>query len=123
MGSVSPPIGETLATDALKDGLGAHRVIDAKGLALVIAEVKFGKVALQVLLRDVVKRADDAALENEEIAFDATADLRADTPHTPIKYSTTSFASKTSDTIIVASASTNQTPNTLFFSTNGQRRM
>jgi len=47
----------------------------------------------------------------------------ASPPHTPIRYSTTSFASNTSDTIIVASASTNQTPNTLFFSTTGQRRM
>lgn len=31
-------------------------------------------------------------------------------PHTPIRYSTRSFASKTSEMIIVASAATNQTP-------------
>jgi len=62
MGSVSPPIGEALATDALKDRLGAHRVIDAKGLTLVVPEIKLRQITLQVLLADVVERAVDAVI-------------------------------------------------------------
>lgn len=65
-GFVSPPIRQALADDALEQLVGAGAIIDAKGLALVVAEVEFGEIALQVLRRHVVVRADDPALEDRK---------------------------------------------------------
>ena len=48
---------------------GALFVIDAKRRTLVIAKVEFGKVALQMLLADVVIRSDDAPFEDREVAL------------------------------------------------------
>lgn len=76
---VSPPICQALAADALGNRSGALGIIEAglfpltvhtdAGFAVVVAEVKFRGVALQMLRANVVERADDAALEDREKAF------------------------------------------------------
>src|SRR5690606_37848021 len=67
---VSPPIGEALPADASQGLVCALVVSDAEGDALVVAEIEFRQIALQVLLADVVIGAVDAALEDREIALD-----------------------------------------------------
>ncbi len=62
----SPPIGQPLADNALHRLRHTCGVADAKCFTFIIAEVKFGKVALQVLLADMVKRAIDAAFEDQK---------------------------------------------------------
>ena len=44
--SVSPPICQALALDALQGKIGALFVVDAEGRAVAIAKIKFGKVTL-----------------------------------------------------------------------------
>src|SRR5579863_1932811 len=70
-GFVRPSIGEALADDAFQQSSGALFVVNAKRRTLIVAEIKFSKIALQVLLADVVIGADDAALEDGEISFNA----------------------------------------------------
>ena len=48
-GFVRPPVGQALADDALGRDLGARVVVDAMGHAVVVAEIKFGKVAMQMV--------------------------------------------------------------------------
>lgn len=67
----SPPIGEALAFDTGERAIRAGLVIDAQRHALVVSEIEFREVALQVLRRNVMIRSDDAALEDAEIAFDS----------------------------------------------------
>ena len=55
-------VGQALAFDALQDSSGALHVVDAKGDAMIPAEVEFGGVALQMLLAHAVEGADKAAL-------------------------------------------------------------
>jgi hypothetical protein len=47
---VRPSIGQALADDASRQSLGTLWVIDAKSRAVVIAEVKFRQIAMQMLL-------------------------------------------------------------------------
>src|SRR5262245_11812814 len=63
---VSPPIREALAVDLLENGNGTLLIIHAKGLAVVIAEVKLIHVALQVLFRHALVNARKPALEDGE---------------------------------------------------------
>ncbi len=49
--------------------VGALRILDAEGRPLIVAEVELGKVALQVLLREMVVGAHDPALEDREVAL------------------------------------------------------
>jgi hypothetical protein len=63
----SPPVGQALALDAAKRAIGAGRVRDA---ASVVAEIELADVALQVLGADVVIHAEDAALQDREVALD-----------------------------------------------------
>jgi len=56
----SPPIGEALALDTRERANGALHILDPERRAIGIAEIKLGEVALQVLLRNVVIRSDDA---------------------------------------------------------------
>jgi hypothetical protein len=51
-----------LVLDASQRRYGAGEVINAKGDAIVIPEIEFCDVALQVLAADVVINARDAAL-------------------------------------------------------------
>lgn len=66
---VNPPICQSLAGDAFKNLVGARCIFDAKGRTLVITEIEFAKVALKVLLADVVIDARDPAFQKGEIAF------------------------------------------------------
>src|SRR5206468_10997480 len=59
-------IGQALADHALDRLGGALRVRHVERRTLVVAEVEFAKVALEVLLRDVVVHAVDPALRSEE---------------------------------------------------------
>lgn len=69
-GFVSPPIREALSSDALERNIGTHRIVDAKFDAVVLAEIEFSQIALQVLLAAALIRADHAALEDREEAFE-----------------------------------------------------
>ena len=76
---VGPPIGQALVADALQQSGRALFIIESDFLptainlhalfAMVIAEVKFRCVAVQMLLADVVINAVDAALEYREKSF------------------------------------------------------
>jgi hypothetical protein len=66
---VRPSIGQTLAFDANRQGLGAHLVIDAKAGAVVVAEFELREIAMQVLFSAVLIHALHAALKYREIAF------------------------------------------------------
>jgi hypothetical protein len=55
-------IGHPLANRAGHGPFGAGGIINAECCALFVPEVKLAKVALQVLLADVVLGATDAAL-------------------------------------------------------------
>src|SRR5262245_27775659 len=78
--AVNWPIGEALPADALRHSGGALAVIETglyplavnlhAGLAVVVAEIKLRRIALEMLRRDMVERADDPALEDREIALD-----------------------------------------------------
>ncbi len=63
-GFVSSSIGQTLANDALGQILGSHKVIGAKRNAVVIAEIKFREIAMQVLFTAMLIHATHTALEN-----------------------------------------------------------
>jgi hypothetical protein len=49
-GHASPPIGQPLSLDAAQRAVAALVVIDAQLGAVGISEVKFGQLAMQVLL-------------------------------------------------------------------------
>ena len=76
----SPPIGETLALDASERALGSSRVRDAAG---VVAEIEFADVALEVLGADVVIHAENAALQDGEVALDGVGVRRSRRERTP----------------------------------------
>jgi hypothetical protein len=69
-GVISPPIGETLPDNPLERFSGALAILNPKRRALVVSEIEFGQIALQVLLADVVIRPRNAALKDREVAFD-----------------------------------------------------
>jgi hypothetical protein len=62
--AISPPIGEAFARDAAHNGIGTLLVAEAERHAIVVAEVKFAKVSLQMLLADMVVDTIDAAFED-----------------------------------------------------------
>src|SRR5712664_3625392 len=67
--SMSRSIGQPLADHAAKKNLGALEIFDAIGLAVVVAEIKFSHVAVQVVVGAVLIDALHAALEDGEEAF------------------------------------------------------
>ena len=77
---VNPPIGEALSSDALGGGDCALYIVESSLfpfaidldalLAVVVAEIKFGRITLEMLFADMVERADDPALEDGEITLD-----------------------------------------------------
>lgn len=67
---ISCPVGEPLAFDAKQSDFGALFIIDPKLGAVVLAEIKFGQIAIKVLLIDVLVNADQATFENREEAFE-----------------------------------------------------
>jgi len=69
-GLVSLMVGQPLAFDALDRGFGAVDVADAERHAMVVTEIKFREIPMQVLLSAVLIHALHPALEDREIAFD-----------------------------------------------------
>lgn len=61
---VKPPISQTLPDDPLKCTSGTLLVLNTKRRTVVVAEIKFGKVAVQVLLTAVLVDALHAARED-----------------------------------------------------------
>src|SRR6516225_1179190 len=49
----------------------SRHIIDPKRSPVVVAEIKFGKVPVKVLLANMVVSADDPALQDTEVAFDS----------------------------------------------------
>jgi hypothetical protein len=70
-GFVSPPICQSLSSDASHDFVGALCILDTKARAIVIAEIEFREIAVQMLFADVMVSSDHAALENGKIVFGA----------------------------------------------------
>lgn len=70
-GAVSRSIGQPLALDALEDLVGALLVVDPKGDAVVVTEVEFRQIPMQVLFLAVLINAARPSLENREEAFGA----------------------------------------------------
>jgi hypothetical protein len=70
-GFVRPPIGQALSSDPGRDLGDALFVFDAKARTIVVAEIELGKIAVQMLLTNVMERTDNAALENGKIIFSA----------------------------------------------------
>lgn len=74
--AISGTICQPLSDHAFECVFGAHRVVDAKSLAVVHPEIKLCQIAVQVLLRHVLISADQAPLKYREIAFRGV-DVRA----------------------------------------------
>jgi hypothetical protein len=80
---VNWPTREAPAADAFRQRFCALLIVRADehpavigfdfDLAMVVAEIEFRYVALQVLFAHAMKRADDAALEDGEIAFNGVS--------------------------------------------------
>ena len=66
---VSLPVREALANDALQQFTCSLLVIYLKGDAVVVAEVEFGQIAVQVFTAAMLINAVHAALEDTEKAF------------------------------------------------------
>ena len=66
----SPPIGQPLSDDALQCDRRAFAISEAKRGAVVVSEIEFAEVTLQVSLRDMVIDAIDTALEDREVPLD-----------------------------------------------------
>ena len=49
----------------------SRHIIDPERSPVVVAEIKFGKVPVKVLLANMVVSADDPALQDTEVAFDS----------------------------------------------------
>ena len=62
-------IGQALADGTFDGAIGALYVVDAELGAVVVAEIKFREIAIDVLLVDVLIDADQPALEHAKEAF------------------------------------------------------
>src|SRR5205807_5636975 len=67
--ATSRSVSQPLADDAPNSGFGALLVIETERGAGVVAEIKFGRVAVQVPLMAMLVNADHAALEHREEAL------------------------------------------------------
>ena len=65
-GSVRPPVGEALALGAAEQLGGALAVVKAELFAVVVTEIGFREIAVQVRLGDLEVVAVDAALEERK---------------------------------------------------------
>jgi len=62
-------VHQTLTHDTTNESISASLIFDAKGRAFVIPEIKLGKIALQMLLADVMINTMNAAFQNGKVAF------------------------------------------------------
>jgi hypothetical protein len=76
---VRPSVGKTLANGTFRQARHALRIVNAKRRAVVVTEIELGEITCQVRLADMVINANNAALENGEVAFYGVrgADFRA----------------------------------------------
>ena len=65
-----PPIRETLASRAFDCKRRTFAIFDAERGAVVVAEIVFRKITMQMLLAAMLIHTTHAALEDAEIAFD-----------------------------------------------------
>ena len=63
-------IGESLALGPLDGAVRAFCIVNAKAGTLVIAEIEFGQIPLQVGGGHMEIRSGDTALEDREVIFD-----------------------------------------------------
>src|SRR5205823_1657868 len=63
-------VGKSLSLGAFKDTVGASNILHAEAAPVVVSEVEFSGVAVQVRVADVEIAAIDAALEYPEVVFD-----------------------------------------------------
>src|SRR2546425_701523 len=68
---IRTPVGESLPLDGLESVTGAFGVVDPESYAVVVAEIKFREIAMQVLALAVLIRAGHAALEHGKHTFDS----------------------------------------------------
>jgi hypothetical protein len=78
---INSSVGEALSADVLQHGFRALLVIDAERNAVVVAELEFGEIALQVILRALPIHALHAALEDREEVGDLEGALELPTAH------------------------------------------
>jgi hypothetical protein len=64
---MSRSIGEPLSDDAFEDLVGTLNVVDSERDSLIVSEVEFGEVTVQMFLADMLINAVDAALEDREV--------------------------------------------------------
>src|SRR6266581_1898574 len=74
---VSPPICQALPGDSLERGISALCVIHAKRRAVVVSEIEFRNVPLQMLFTNMVIRPNQTTLEQREKAFNGVRVDRA----------------------------------------------
>lgn len=67
---VRPPIGQPLPGDALERVVCALCISHTESRAIVVSEIEFGNISLQVLASNMMICPDQATLEQAEIAFD-----------------------------------------------------
>jgi hypothetical protein len=65
----SRSIGEPFADYAAKRAIGAFSVIDAERNAVVMPEIEFGEVAMQMFLADVLIDTVDPSLQDRKVPF------------------------------------------------------
>ncbi len=70
-GALGPCLGQTLANDAAHQFASAAPVINAVGLTVVMAELKFNRIAAQMLLAAMLIDALHTAFEDRKRAFDS----------------------------------------------------
>ena len=68
---VSRFVSEAFATEALQRDLSAAGIVYAKSLAVAVAEIELGQIAMQVSLAHVEVAAGDTALEDAEIVLNS----------------------------------------------------
>src|SRR5436190_4231102 len=61
---VSRPVRQALALDTFEGSCRPFPIVDAEGHAVIIAEIKFREIALQMRFADLMINASDAALKN-----------------------------------------------------------
>jgi hypothetical protein len=67
--SVSRPVRETLAFNALHSKRRTFPIVHTEGNAVIVAEIKFREIAMQMLLIAMLIDAAHTALEDREVAF------------------------------------------------------
>jgi hypothetical protein len=68
-GLVRQPVREALAGPALHGALRTFSIVDAKSDAIVVSEIKFSKVAVEMFFAAMLINPAHAAFEKREVAL------------------------------------------------------